>query len=38
MVACLNIRSGHFFAVADAYREWHDLNDQEVLEELANIP
>jgi putative phosphoribosyl transferase len=36
VVACLNIRSGHFFAVADAYREWHDLNDQEVLEELAN--
>jgi len=38
VVACLNIRSGHSFAVADAYREWHDLNDEEVLEELANIP
>jgi predicted phosphoribosyltransferase len=36
MVICLNIRSGHPFAVADAYREWHDLSDHEVLEELAN--
>ena len=38
VVVCLNIRSGHSFAVADAYREWHDLNDKEVIEELANIP
>jgi putative phosphoribosyl transferase len=38
VVICLNIRSGHIFAVADAYREWYDLNDQQVLEELANIP
>lgn len=37
VVVCLNIRSGHTFAVADAYREWYDLHDQEVLEELANI-
>jgi predicted phosphoribosyltransferase len=37
LVICLNIRSGHTFAVADAYREWHDLTDQEVLEELANL-
>jgi putative phosphoribosyl transferase len=37
LVVCLNIRSGHMFAVADAYREWHDLTDHEVLEELANI-
>ena len=37
LVVCLNIRSGHTFAVADAYREWHDLTDHEVLEELANI-
>jgi putative phosphoribosyl transferase len=28
---CLNIRSGSSFAVADAYREWHDLSDGEVL-------
>lgn len=33
VVICLNIRSGHTFAVADAYREWYDLNDQQVLEE-----
>jgi len=38
LVVCLNIRSGHTFAVADAYREWHDLEDNEVLEELAKIP
>jgi predicted phosphoribosyltransferase len=37
LVICLNIRSGHTFAVADAYREWHDLTDQEVLEELAHF-
>jgi putative phosphoribosyl transferase len=37
LVICMNIRSGHSFAVADAYREWHDLTDQEVLEELANF-
>jgi predicted phosphoribosyltransferase len=28
---CLNIRSGPLFAVADAYRNWHDLDDEEVL-------
>jgi predicted phosphoribosyltransferase len=37
LVICLNIRSGHTFAVADAYRQWHDLTDHEVLEELANF-
>lgn len=31
-VVCLNIREGHSFAVADAYRHWHDLSDAEVLE------
>lgn len=30
-LACLNIRSGFTFAVADAYRKWHDLSDGEVL-------
>jgi putative phosphoribosyl transferase len=30
MVLCLNIRTGSSFAVADAYREWHDLTDSEV--------
>jgi predicted phosphoribosyltransferase len=37
-VVCLNIRSGRTFAVAEAYREWYDLDDREVLEELAGIP
>ncbi|MCC7567405.1 MAG: phosphoribosyltransferase [Methanoregulaceae archaeon] len=33
-VMCLNIREGHSFAVADAYRHWHDLSDAEVLQYL----
>jgi len=31
---CLNIRGGSFFAVADAYQEWYDLSDEEVVEIL----
>ncbi|MDD1654144.1 MAG: phosphoribosyltransferase [Methanomicrobiales archaeon] len=34
LVLCANIRTGSSFAVADAYREWHDLGDAEVLELL----
>ncbi|MHB8109202.1 MAG: phosphoribosyltransferase family protein [Syntrophorhabdaceae bacterium] len=30
-LVCLNVRTGHSFAVADAYRLWHDLTDDEVL-------
>ena len=30
-LVCLNVRSGPFFAVASAYRNWHDLTDEEVL-------
>ena len=37
-LVCPNIRSGRTFAVADAYREWYDLDDREVLEELAGVP
>jgi predicted phosphoribosyltransferase len=37
-LVCLNIRSGRTFAVADAYEEWYDLDDQEVLRELAGFP
>jgi len=37
-VVCLNIRSGRTFAVADAYRVWYDLEDREVLAELAGAP
>ncbi len=29
---CLNIRGGYSFAVADAYKEWYDLTDKEVLD------
>ena len=31
---CLNVRRGPLFAVADAYQEWHDLSDEEVIEFL----
>jgi putative phosphoribosyl transferase len=30
-VICLNVRSGFSFAVADAYRNWYDLTDGDVL-------
>jgi len=32
---CLNIRSGPFFAVADAYQQWRDLSEREVVEWLG---
>lgn len=28
---CLNVRSGFHFAVAEAYRNWYDLTDEEVI-------
>jgi len=34
LVACLNIRSGRMFAVADAYTQWYDLDDNEVMSEI----
>ena len=34
-LVCLNVRTGYSFAVADAYRLWHDLTDEEVLSFLA---
>jgi len=37
LVACLNIRSSRMFAVADAYERWYDLDDSEVLRELAGV-
>ena len=37
-LVCLNIRSSRMFAVADAYKQWYDLDDHEVLEELAGGP
>lgn len=36
-LVCLNIRSGRTFAVAEAYEEWYDLDDREVLEEIAGM-
>lgn len=33
-IVCLNIRSGPTFAVADAYKKWYDLTDEEVVEIL----
>ncbi len=30
-IVCLNIRSGPSFAVADAYENWYDLTDEEVI-------
>jgi putative phosphoribosyl transferase len=34
-ILCLNIRSGPSFAVADAYKNWRDLTDEEVLKILS---
>ncbi|HUH78429.1 MAG TPA: phosphoribosyltransferase family protein [Methanoregula sp.] len=34
-LVCLNIRSVSRFAVAEAYKRWHDLSDNEVIAELA---
>jgi len=33
-IVCLNIRSGPIFAVADAYRNWYDLTDEDVIDIL----
>lgn len=34
LLICLNIRAGPVFAVADAYEEWYDLTDEEVIHYL----
>lgn len=31
MIVCPNIRTGSYFAVAEAYRNWHDLSKEEVI-------
>jgi putative phosphoribosyl transferase len=36
-IVCLNIRSGAFFAVADAYTNWYDLHDEDVIELLKHV-
>jgi predicted phosphoribosyltransferase len=33
-IFCLNIRSGMYFAVASAYKNWYDLTDREVIKYL----
>lgn len=35
-LVCLNIRSSYVFAVADAYMEWYDLSDEEVMRYLES--
>jgi len=37
VLVCPNIRGGPAFAVADAYQEWYDLNDEEVLSFLDKV-
>jgi putative phosphoribosyl transferase len=35
-VFCLNIRTGPYFAVAEAYQQWHDLSQEEVMDLIKN--
>jgi predicted phosphoribosyltransferase len=35
-LVCLNIRTGYTFAVADAYRNWYDVQEDEVLSILKD--
>jgi predicted phosphoribosyltransferase len=35
---CLNVRGGWSFAVAEAYEDWYDLTEEEVLEIMASLP
>jgi putative phosphoribosyl transferase len=37
LLMALNIRNGLFFAVTDAYKDWHDVSDQEALKFLKRI-
>ncbi|MCP8315323.1 MAG: phosphoribosyltransferase [archaeon] len=37
-IVCLNIRDSFFFAVADAYKNWYDLSDDEVQNYLGKPP
>lgn len=36
-LVCLNVRSGFTFAVADAYENWYDLKDEEVISILRSF-
>lgn len=37
MIYCANVRSGWGFAVADAYENWYDVSEEEVIEILNTI-
>ncbi|MDR4507065.1 MAG: hypothetical protein MRJ65_02300 [Candidatus Brocadiaceae bacterium] len=37
-LVCLNVRSGYPFAVAEAYENWYDLGDEEVISILQDFP
>ncbi len=37
-LVCLNVRHGISFAVADAYRNWYDLSDEEVISIIGISP
>ena len=36
-VYCLNIRSGSPYAVAEAYRKWHDVDEEEAKKWLKQV-
>ncbi|MBS7617400.1 phosphoribosyltransferase [Candidatus Bathyarchaeota archaeon] len=36
-IVCLNVRTGSVFAVADAYKYWYDLTDEDVVKILKMI-
>ena len=36
-ICCLNIRESYPYAVASAYRDWYDLEDEDVLELLSKL-
>jgi predicted phosphoribosyltransferase len=36
-IYCPNLRSGFSFAVADAYEQWSDLDEQEVIRLLREF-
>ena len=36
-VYCANLRVGQYFAIADAYENWHDVSEEEALETLEEF-
>lgn len=34
-IYCANVRSGFFFAVADAYKKWYDIGEEELFEMMG---